>query len=56
MFSPLSRSWFAIAGGVSPFGIIQAISPLFMSYAVMRPYGGLSRRNPPSCGAPPLIV
>src|SRR5665213_393350 len=28
--------------GVPPFGTCHAMSPLFMSYAVMRPYGGLS--------------
>ena len=37
----------AAFAGESPLATCHAISPLFMSYAVMRPYGGLIRRSPP---------
>ncbi len=36
--------------GPSPFGTVQTISPVFMSIAVIRPYGGLNNGNP--CGPP----
>src|SRR6185295_10542821 len=52
MFRPLSAGLFLIAGGVSPLGICQAISPLFMSYAVMRPYGGFINGRPSILGRP----
>src|SRR5215472_4006364 len=42
LVSPSLSSAALIAGGVPPFGTCHAISPLFMSYAVMRPYGGFS--------------
>src|SRR5258708_40069514 len=42
-----------IFGGVSPFGTCHAISPLFMSYAVIRPYGGLSNGNSRTFGTGP---
>src|SRR3954452_14742165 len=42
-----------MAGGVSPLGTCQAISPLFMSYAVMRPYGGLSSGSSRTFGTGP---
>src|SRR5205814_782174 len=47
-----------MAGGVSPLAICHAISPLFMSYAVMRPYGGFINGRPSILGRPrpsPLI-
>src|ERR1700737_2804373 len=40
-------------GGVSPFGTCHAISPLFMSYAVIRPYGGFNNGNPCTLGTGP---
>ena len=38
--------------GVGPFGICQRCSPLFMSIAVMRPYGGLISGSPSAAAAP----
>ena len=32
--------------GASPWGTCQAMSPVFMSMAVMRPHGGLIMGNP----------
>jgi hypothetical protein len=59
---PIFKPWrggrlFTLAG-VSPFAICQAMVPLFMSYAVIRPYGGLMMRKPcnvGSCAPPPLL-
>src|SRR5437588_11717015 len=39
--------------GVSPCAICQASVPLFISSAVMRPYGGLMIGNPCTLGPPP---
>ena len=39
--------------GVSPFGIHHRCSPVFMSIAVILPYGGLSSGRPISAGRPP---
>src|ERR1700676_1550891 len=39
--------------GVSPWAICQRISPLSMSNAVMRPYGGLISGNPRTVRPPP---
>src|SRR5436190_21075640 len=39
-FRPAASNAALIFGGVSPLGIVKAMSPLFMSYAVIRPYGG----------------
>jgi hypothetical protein len=46
MFNPPSAGLLFTLAGVSPFAICHAMLPLFMSYAVMRPYGGLNKRSP----------
>src|SRR5215831_7309038 len=46
MFRPFSAALFLMLSGVSPWAICQAIVPLFMSSAVMRPYGGLTSGRP----------
>ena len=45
--------WLFIAAGVSPFATCQAISPLFMSYAVILPYGGFNNGRPSTRGTAP---
>src|SRR5262249_28809847 len=44
--SPLSAAWFLMLSGVSPCAICHRRVPLFMSSAVMRPYGGLMSGKP----------
>ena len=36
--TPASAGWLRTLSGVSPFGIVHSVSPVFMSMAVMRPY------------------
>src|SRR5262245_56957570 len=49
--SPLSAGCVLIHSYVSPLATCHAISPVFMLYAVMRPYGGLTSGSP--CGPIP---
>jgi hypothetical protein len=49
-FTPAAANAALILGGVSPLEIVKAMSPLFMSYPVIRPYGGFSSRRPLICG------
>src|SRR6186713_1565130 len=48
--TPLSAGWLLTFAGVSPLATCHAMVPLFMLYAVMRPYGGLMRRKPGTAG------
>ena len=55
---PIPRNFsFTCCRAPSPFGVIQVMAPLFKSYAVMRPYGGLNKGNPrgPTNGTSPLV-
>src|SRR5262249_22442886 len=53
--TPLSAGFSAMSLGVGPFAICQRNSPLLMSIAVIRPYGGLTTGKPFRSGraAPP---
>src|SRR5688572_520665 len=55
MSTPCSAGWLRISSSTSPIGSHQIRSPVFMSYADTRLYGGLNAGSPCTAGNPPPV-